>query len=200
MGIASVFPWRQYRGETRRDDIACDEHDLHGVPCCKKCGASTLFESFQAGDRPRLWYRCPACDNRGSISCSKSWRHLLPMWRTEETYLALRASHMNYERAHKNWRDRWLVGPDNSSIRMKRRGLGCQELRAQATLLLEWLNVCHREGWLGNPRENNHRPYRRTAERACRRVQSARDRRGLHLPKTYRQQHQHQVSRAGPSG
>lgn len=32
----------------------------------------------------------------------------------------------------------------------KRRGCGCHQLRANAALLIEWLIICWREGWLPN--------------------------------------------------
>lgn len=205
VGIASVFPWRKHKPGEQREQIACDAHDEHGVPRCRKCGAATDFESFQAGEKPRLWYSCQAGCGRGSIVCSKGWRHLLPLWRTEEAYLALRKSHSSYERAHWRWREQWLVGPDNPNSRPRRRGLPCHELRAQAAMLVEWLLVCYQQGWLGAPKRNQNAPYKTRAKAAFRRLARARANRGLHLPRSLRLAHQAQIaaigesSRAGPN-
>ena len=67
---------------------------------------------------------------------------LLPLWRTDPDYLALRNSHDRYERVHHHWRVRWRSGADDHSLRPKRRGRDCQQLRASAALLIEWLMIC----------------------------------------------------------
>lgn len=197
-GIASVFPWRKHAGERTREDIATDEFDEHGIPRCKNCGASGMFESFAAKPTARLWFTCPNGCGRGSISCSKNWRSLTPLWRNTETYLALRRSHSNYEQAHWRWRDQWLVAPDGPANRPRRRGIQCQKLRANAAMLLEWLLVCWREGWLGRGRENTNRPRKLKATRELTRLIRSRQEKGLHLPAASRATHVAQTSRAGP--
>lgn len=156
---------------------------------CKKCFGPTTLLRFQAGDQPRIWFRYNRKCGNGSVVCSKGWRYLVPLWRTEEAYIALRHNHSNYEKSHWRWRDQWLVGPDNASNRPRRRGIGCKELRAQAALLLEWLLVCWRQGWLNGQPINEERPYVNHAERQLNRLKRSRSRKGLHLPRDKRQDH-----------
>ncbi len=187
-GTASVMPYRRPNGSVRRQDENTPEHDMHGIPRCKHCGGPTQRVRFHpANPAPRLWFACilgatPDCQRQQSISCSRSWRMLLPMWRTEEAYLALRDAHDRYERVHQHWRDRYRVAADDHNMRPKRRGLPTQELRAQAALLIEWLRILWREGWLGSARRN---PGKQApAQDTGRAAQLAASRRaaGLHLP------------------
>jgi len=83
--------------------------------------------------------------------CKENWRLLLPLWRTSPAYQVLRASHDHYEHGHHRWRERYGVAGDTKADRPKRRGLGVQQLRASAALVIEWLTICHRQGWLGGP-------------------------------------------------
>jgi hypothetical protein len=161
-GVASVMPWRAYPAKLTRALEDCDTHDRHGVVRCKYCGSPTDFVAFTktaGGDRgPRLEVECAGktveqCrTKRQTIACETNWRMLLPMWRTTPTYLALRHSHDRYERVHNHWRFRYRVASDDHALRPKRRGLDCQQLRANAALLLEWLILCWREGWLPRQR------------------------------------------------
>ena len=182
MGVASVFPWRKVKENEDRDSVGTKHYDCHGIPLCQKCQGPTRFVRFRAEPTPRLWFDCLAGCGPGSVVCSRGWRYLLPLWRTEEAYLALRHSHDHYEKVHWNWRDRWLVGPDSNTIRPRRRGIACQQLRAQAALLLEWLIVCWRQGWLGNPRVNMKEAFKTRAQQQVERLFRSRERRGLTRP------------------
>lgn len=161
MGIASVMPWRPAGPRRTRDLEDCDLHDRHGVVRCKHCGSPTQQVSFArsagAGRGPRLYVQCVApvtagCAKRQSVACDASPRMLLPLWRTDPVYLALRNSHDRYERVHHHWRVRWRSGADDHALRPKRRGRECQQLRASAALLIEWLMICWREAWLPTSR------------------------------------------------
>jgi hypothetical protein len=44
--------------------------------------------------------------------------------------------------------------PPTISLRPKRRGIACQQLRANAALVIEWIQILWREGWLGSARRN----------------------------------------------
>lgn len=159
------MPWRRRKKDMERSEEDQATHDRHGVVRCKHCGAPTRFVSFAksagAARKPRLYVQCltpltAACGRRQSISCATDWRMLLPMWRTTPTYMTLRHSHSRYERVHHHWRVRWRSGADDHSLRPKRRGRDNQQLRANAALLIEWLMICWREGWL--PDERPKRP------------------------------------------
>lgn len=160
-GVASVIPWRKHHLQPSRDDY--ERFDRHGIPKCKHCDGETVYQRFQhdAGQskNPRLWFVCarpaePKCERSQSIMCSEHWRLLLPLWRTSPAYQVLRATHQAYESSHHRWRERYAVAGDCKADRIKRRGLGVQQLRASAALVVEWLTICHREGWLGGPRIN----------------------------------------------
>jgi len=158
-GVASVIPWRpNWHSEGPADHLP--EYDRHGIPHCAHCGHEGTFHRFQhdsgPNDEPRLWFRCskpskPECKRVQSLLCKANWRLLLPLWRTSPAYQVLRISHNNYEAAHHRWRERYAVAGDTKADRPKRRGIGVQQLRASAALVIEWLTVCHRQGWLGGP-------------------------------------------------
>lgn len=187
-GVASVMPWRKRKGHERRHDS--DTHDRHGIPRCKHCGGESAFVSFRVETRgPRLWFRCrqgatPACAKTQTIQCKQDWRLLLPLWRTDPIYAELKATHQQYERVHRHWRERYLVAGENLDTRPKRRGIGVQELRAQAALLVEWLRISWREGWLGSARRNRKSSARHDSfgAKAVSSLKKARDRLGLTLP------------------
>jgi hypothetical protein len=61
---------------------------------------------------------------------------LLPLWRTSETYMALRLAHMDYERAHQLARVRNNDGGDHNIIRPRKIGLAWQQLRGSASILI----------------------------------------------------------------
>jgi hypothetical protein len=186
LGVGSVMPWRASGKRREREREDCDAHDRHGVVRCKHCGAPTRFVSFArtAGDKrgARLYVQCltpvtAPCERRQSIGCDTSWRMLLPLWRDTPTYLALRHSHDRYERVHHHWRVRWRSGADDHSLRPKRRGVDCQQLRANAALLIEWLMICWgREGWMpDNRRPRRPSPTRIVIDDGTRHVESLND-------------------------
>lgn len=186
-GIASVLPYRKYHGAPRRADTDTPRYDRHGVARCQHCGGPGRLLRFAAQPSPRLWFACelpvtPECEREQTIACSHDWRRLLPMWRTDETYFALRGSHASYERVHALWRSRYRVGGDNHTSRPKRIGIACQQLRANAALLIEWLRILDREGWLGSARRNREEEFDRRSRGALQRFLRHRVEKGLHLP------------------
>lgn len=188
LGVATVIPWRKANGAEKRRD--CETHDRHGIPRCKHCGGPSKFVRFSASQGSRLWFRCTqqataACQRDQSIACSRDYRFLIPLWRTDPLYHELQQSHSSYERVHRHWRERYKVAGDSLANRPKRRGLPWQQLRAQAALLLEWLCLAWREGWLGSARRNRHDPERRFQEagfRAASSLRGSRARKLLNLP------------------
>lgn len=156
-GTAPVFPWRRNHSSKRHDNVT---HDRHGIPRCKHCGGPSEFVRFSAnGGKPRLWFRCmigvtDGCAKEQTIACSKDWRLLVPLWRTDPLYHELKASHKPYEATHDWWRDRYKVAADHLGIRPKARGIGWHRLRANVAALIEWLRIAHRQGWLGSARRN----------------------------------------------
>lgn len=158
-GVASIFAYKQPGEYDDRSDEDNDDWDRHGVPRCRHCGGPTTFMRFDQHHHsgPRLVVRCQTplrgCPDDQRIQCSRKWRLLVPMWRNEPAYQALRGTHDQYERVHLHWRKRWRVGADDHELRPKRRGIECQQLRATAALIAEWLVILWREGWLGSARK-----------------------------------------------
>lgn len=184
-GIASVMAYRRRNQHEQREDK--DEFDRHGVPRCKHCGGETKYVRFAAKPSPRIWFSCneratPECKRDQTIACSKDWRSLVPLWRIEPAYLALRRSHGNYERVHNLWRARYRVGAATHEMRPKRRGQGWQQLRANAALLIECLRILDREGWMGSARRNRRSPATPDVREAVREMLTSRKENGLHLP------------------
>lgn len=189
-GVASVIPWRAHWKETARKDHL-PRYDRHGIPHCAHCGGEGTFHRFQhdAGPKaePRLWFRCakpsePECERVQSLQCKENWRLLLPLWRTNPAYQVLKATHSHYEAAHHRWRERYAVAGDTKADRSKRRGMGVQQLRGSAALIIEWLTICHRQGWLGGPVINKRTETiltRDEAERSCHRIRNQRHALGL---------------------
>ncbi len=156
-GIASVILWRKSANRMTREDT--DEIDRHGVPRCKHCGGPSRRVRFNHLPYPCIWFHCEmpltdGCERDQRIACSNDWKRLLPVWRTQETYFALRETHGNFERVHRIWRDRYRVGAATHEMRPKRRGIDWQQLRANSALLVEWLRILSRHGWTGSARGN----------------------------------------------
>ncbi len=158
-GTAAVFPWR---GVERHDK---DTHDRHGVMRCKHCGGPTHQIKFSAcrdkldpldpnKSKPRLWFRCiagtatPGCAKPQTITCSRDWRLLVPLARTEPLYQELRASHHAYEGVHAYWRDRYRVAADSRANRPKAVGINWHRLRANVACFVDWLRIAKLNGWL----------------------------------------------------
>ncbi len=136
-----MFPWRPGGGDFKRHDK--DTHDRHGIPRCQHCGAPTSFVRFEPGDQskpeekrnPRLWVDCMAgatekCAKTQTISCTKDYRLLVPLWRTDPLYHELKESHGSYEAQHDWWRDRYKVAADDLGLRPKIRDIDFHRPRA----------------------------------------------------------------------
>lgn len=190
-GVATVAP---QRGSVHDTELT----DRHGVARCPHCGADTTFVRFSHRPSPRVWFTCNAglsarCrpETPGakppqiSRACSADWRRMLPLWRTDELFCELSAARGLHERAHRHWRERYLVAGDTLANRPKRRGLGVQRLRAAAALLIEWLRICARHGWLPGHTRRYRAPLKRLRDAARRRrselLEERRNAR-LHLP------------------
>lgn len=151
-------PWRKRGPRTKRSAEDADRFDRHGIVRCKFCGGETQFVRFAKASpkKPRLWVKCLTgtgdCAKVQTVYCEKDWRLLLPLWRTSETYMALSNARNRYERLHHHWRQRYRVASDDHMLRPKRRGIACQQLRANAALVIEWMLICSREGWLASAR------------------------------------------------
>ena len=162
-GVGSVFPFRQRGGSAPKKREPTALFDEHGIPKCRLCGGETQFVRFAVVKKRsrskdgahegqgRLWFRCrmgsPRCGGEQTVLCSSSPCDLLPVWRTEEAYAAMRVSHQSYEHKHRDLRIQYLVAPDCLALRPKRPGMAWQQLRSSAAVFIEWLRVLQRAGW-----------------------------------------------------
>lgn len=164
-GVATVAPWRRTGKNAPKHAPDSSVVDRHGVPRCRYCKAPTTFVKFvensgQGANKPRVYFRCTQgrtadCQTKlQSVYCSEEWRLLVPLWQDNPIYQELSSAHSQYERVHLHWRNRYRVAPDTLAFRPKRRGIKWQELRANAALVVEWLRILSREGWLGSARRN----------------------------------------------
>lgn len=193
-GIATVAPWRKWRPGMEREDADAERWDRHGVPRCDHCGGPGLFEEaglgfyFDANHEPRIRFRCqleltPQCRCTQSIACEEEWRMLVPLSRRSETYHALGDMSKSMEHVFRHWRDRYGVAGNNPDTRPRRPGMGWQELRASAALLVEWFCLSLRHGWLGSHRRRNtEQPVPCQGRRRLRIMLGARRKASLDLP------------------
>jgi hypothetical protein len=104
----------------------------------------------------------PDCAREFTIPCSLEWRLLIRLPRTHPLYHELKHSHESFEAVHDWRRDRYKVAADSLGNRPKVCSIGFHQLRANIACLLDWLRICHREGWLGSVRRNHHGVRRRS--------------------------------------
>jgi hypothetical protein len=72
-------------------------------------------------------------------------------------------------------------GGDHHINRPRRIGIGCQQLRASASILIDWILAAERNGWFGTPSRNTREVIVRDAADAVRRLHLMREDRSLHL-------------------
>lgn len=132
-------------------DPATARHERLGVRVHRP-GAGFAFrvvtvsrECTDANGRPR----------EQRIACS-DYRALLPMWRDDPIYMELKGDNPK-EGPNDYWRDRYRdAAKGNPQSTPKRLGRAWQQLRANAALLVEWIRIAFRKGWLGSARRNRH--------------------------------------------
>ena len=100
------------------------------------------------------------------MACSKDWRRILPLARSEETYYELNAFRQNREHAHQGRRDRYNVGGKDLSSRHKRIGTDVQKLRAAAGCFIDWFRISEQYDWISQRvnKEALRRGFRRSLE------------------------------------
>jgi hypothetical protein len=182
-GIGSVIPYRRHGHHQPLTPPATERWDEQGVPICQHCGGGTdLVTFFVDRGMPRMRYRCTLpqtadCTRDHTLNCAADYRRLLPIWETHETYAILSEARSEYERVHDHNRDRYRIGPDCLALRPKRATAGWQQLRVSAAIVIEWLRVCFRQGWIGkNGRHQEPRP--RTSKRVFDQTRRAREQLG----------------------
>jgi hypothetical protein len=193
-GVASVFPWRKHGAVSEREQLDTERYDRHGVPRCQHCGGPGDTNSPALGlytDRhgePRLRFRCmlgltKECGRVQSIKCSENWRLLVPLSRLSETYHQLGRGGKQSERVHSIVRTRYSAAGKDQTGRLKRFGLEAQQLRLNASLVLDWFRILLLNGWAGSYKHvNSNTPRDCDGGHRLRATQRARERHHLNRP------------------
>jgi len=158
--VTQVAPYRKHSGGSPARQMATARIDEHNAPRCRHCGLSGDFVRFAGGPDARIWFRCPLPTTAGclkvqSIMCSEAPRRLKPLWKTSEVYSALRSQMSVREHAHEDYRTYFRSGGKNLRERQRRKGVECQQLRANAAILIQWIWLLVRQGWLGSRPERD---------------------------------------------
>lgn len=159
LGIATVGPLRKIGGSIEpKDSSSVDEH---GVVKCPTCQGPTTLHEFRlvAGENPRLIVKCagggepgsPCATAKPSVSCADDWRFLLPLWRDDIRYQALRYR-WEREHAHHQARTRNRVSGKEDMLRPKRIGVAWQQTLVNLADALDWFRAGLKHGWLASAR------------------------------------------------
>lgn len=154
-GVTQVAPFRKRHATHPARPPATDRVDEDGIPRCRHCGLSGDFVRFSEVGTPRIWFRCPlpttdGCRNVQSIVCTEDIRRLLPIGRTSPIYGALYGQMGVREHAHGDFRTYFRCGGKSLPDRQRRIGVYCQQLRANAAIVVQWFWILTRQGWLGS--------------------------------------------------
>lgn len=173
-GILSAIPWRKTPDGKLARDFECARFDRHGVPRCQVCGGPGFIEDSNLGFRkndgqgnPSIRFRCltkwggDACEQAGiqRVRCSENWKLLTPFSRGHIQHLTMRHLHSSGgEGPFHHWRQRYEAMGKTYSTRPKRRlSRHAHELRTACAMLVDWLRICLRHGWIGQHRRRNER-------------------------------------------
>lgn len=176
-GVTGIGPYRRQKlteeeiaaGITEHDKpYDHEQYDRDGVPRCKHCGGPTHFVRFARHPKPRVWFKCarPGSACRRTVTDKKTGktrldvreqslllgqtdpRYVIPLWRNTAAYQALKELGISMERAHHIARTRNRVAAKDNLTRPKRIGRDWQQLRANASIITDWLQLLFRQGWL----------------------------------------------------
>ncbi len=121
------------------------------------------LDRFESKKTARVMFRCPLsstkkCRGIQSMNCSRALRRLIPIWRTSPIYRVLHSQVGNTKHVHGNWRTWFSSGGKTLRDRRRRVGLACRQLRARAALLIQWVGVLMRQGWISRRRTERVQP------------------------------------------
>jgi hypothetical protein len=191
--IDPIIPWRipNQNIPTMAHERTVD-WDEDG-PRCKHCGGPTTMIGPRLGraivdGEPVVRFSClldntPDCSQLQSRRCREHPRILTGVSKESERFQALMGLHDNMERTFQEDRARWGVSGKDNTLRLRRRGIGAQRLRAAIARYLEWMFICLRHGWLGSHAyRNTAKAYVRSALHGVLKIQRIRRSQGLLLP------------------
>lgn len=198
-GISTIGEWRQPQAGIWPENLECTAFDRDGVVRCRHCGDGTNTRGAGLGlhrdqrGNPYLLVRCegrhtPACSQPQRVSCSLEPRLLQPINRTTKLFWNLHEAHKNKEGIFLHFRWRYNVAGNDFADRPKRRqSVPCQQLRASAGMLIDWLRACLKHNWFASARHPQPLPSETCVERTSgygnwRAVMDRRDSEGLWLP------------------
>lgn len=151
------------RESPERVDMRCDVFDEHQVLRCPSCGSETEHEPyfvFQNGD-PRVRVRCltpgtERCYGWQSVRCEERWGWVGVLTYKDRVMNQLREKHGQMEGFWDSQRKRYRLAGKDTTGKIKRRAVvPAQQLRAEASLFIEWLRLSLRHGWIGSWKTRN---------------------------------------------
>lgn len=151
-GVTHIAPPRNVKAY--RDH---ERFDRHGVVRCKYCGGPADRVGYDETNRGGI-YRCreprteckdaEGLGRRHRAPASLEHRLLGPIQGCSELYVYLLEAQHIVEHVHRAWRERYgVAGKTYDSIPM-RVSPGVGELRSQFALLVEWVRISIRMGWM----------------------------------------------------
>lgn len=156
--IAPVAPERAITGKSEHQAWRTPWFDEDGVPRCPYCGGVGNQSGPGLGLRPTrggpvILARCldladGRCGKEFSVPCSLEWLKLTALSQLNPLYWAVAERHQTYERGFRHMRQRFSMAGKDLSTCLYRPGVYAQLLRAQAALLILWLKLSLRNGWL----------------------------------------------------
>lgn len=145
--------------------------------------------------QPRLWYTCKSrrrtcCDANGkpkqqSILVSTEPRQLKPLWPDTAPYQVMREMGLSNERPHHYERRRYANGGKDISSRPCRIGRDWQQMRAYASITLNYTKIAWMQGMLDLPgcyARNVELPYQQIGDDLVEQMQAERRVEGLKRP------------------
>jgi hypothetical protein len=179
------------RESPERIDMRCDLFDEHQVIRCPSCGAETDQEPYYVfhHSKPVVRVRCRTphaerCYGLQSVSCDKHWGWIGILDYEDRLTNQMREKHGQMEGFWDSMRKRYgLAGKDTSGKIKRRSVVPAQMLRAEAALLIEWLRLSLRHGFIGSWKKRNENGPVIVADRGRHaKIMRARAKRALRFP------------------
>jgi hypothetical protein len=124
------------------------------------------------------------CYSLQSVLCSEKWGWVGPTNLSDPLVNQIREAHGQFEGMFDSLRKRYALAGKDTTGKLKRRAVvSAQQVRADAALLIEWLRLSLRHGWIGSwTRRNTNAPRPVDDKGRTERILAARRKRALRFP------------------
>lgn len=189
-GTQPIRPHSKSESATR-EEMRCDAFDEHQVIRCPTCGSETDQEPYFVfhNGQPVVRVRCRTpraerCYKLQSVRCDVRWGWVGILDYEDKLVNQLREKHGQMEGYWDSQRRRYgLAGKDFTGKLKRFNVIPAQQLRAEAALLIEWLRLCLRHGFIGSwANRNQNTPVEVNDHGRRAKIARARAKRALQLP------------------